>query len=425
MEAYLLDTNKKVFLVANGCPENRNDLARMQKYIEQYDFVQTNDFQEADLLLFNSCGLTKRSENLSINIIKQLKANKKDSAQLIVYGCLPKINKERLNTVYNGITFGSDEVEKISTVIQEPVKSKDVYANYLQPCTTSLMKTQWKLKYYLKQLNLKIVISQILKTLHRPYFASAEVFHPNSFIIKVSTGCLGNCSFCAVKISRGSVVSKAIQSISKEFEIGLTQGYTEFSLIGTDLGSYGLDIKTNLVKLLKVLTNYKGNYELRLRNVHPKYLIKYIPELEEVFNTGKITFLSISAESGSNRILKMMNRGYTVEEYINAINTIKSINPNITIRNQLLVGFPGETEKDFEETLKLFDKINIDMTEVHMFSPRPNTIASEMPNRIPKNILMKRYNTLLIKSVLHNWQEKINIVRKQKKIIADYSQKSS
>jgi len=130
-------TNKKeVYLATNGCPENRIDLARMQEFLKKNDWVATNTVEDADLITFNACGLTNYSEEMSIKIINQLKARKKLSAELIAFGCLPRINKDRFRETYQGFTFGSDEIERIAEIMETKYSGHDVHANYLIPPDT-------------------------------------------------------------------------------------------------------------------------------------------------------------------------------------------------------------------------------------------------------------------------------------------------
>lgn len=410
------ETIKKVYLATNGCPENRNDLARMQKYLELNDWIATDKVSVADLILFNSCGLTKHSEDVSINIITDLNLKKKTSAELVVYGCLPKINAERLREVYSGITFGSDEIDKISQIIPTKTEVNGTSANYLYPNIKQIMGKKWRLLNCMTSITWKEIENRFYNILHQKYNNVMNAFSPNSFIIKVSTGCMGNCAFCAVKLSRGRVKSKTIHTIMKEFDLGIENGYDNIALIGTDLGSYGLDNKTNLVDLLKKMTARDGNYSIRLRNIHPRYLIRMMPKLKEILETGKISFMSVYAESGNNRILKLMKRGYKIEDYISVVNYIKKNHPQIVIRNQLMVGFPGETDEEFNDSLALLDILNVDMTEVYLYSPRPNTEAALLNNSVPYKVSMQRYNKLLKKSIFTHWKYKKKVIEKQKGI---------
>lgn len=224
----------------------------------------------------------------------------------------------------------------------------------------------------------------------KPYYDNHDqeynVFHPHSFCIKVSTGCPNKCAFCAVKISRGELKSKPIHKIVEEFEEGLAKGYKEFSLLGTDVGAYGKDQGVTLVDLLRELIKRKGDYTIRLRNTHPKFLIKMMPEFQKILRSGKISYLSTAAESGNNRILNLMRRGYRIEDYKEAILTLKSQFQSLQIRTQIMVGFPSETEEEFQDSLRLLDEIDFDFVEVYQFQPRPGTEAAEMKDQVPQKV---------------------------------------
>jgi len=371
--------SKKAFFITNGCPENRIDLARMQEFLKANGWGATSTIGDADIILFNTCGLTHYSQEVSIKIIKQLlKARKKPSAKLIVYGCLPKINRDRRREVYQGFTFGSDEIERLTEIIETKTSPQDISANYLLPFTENASVSKWRVPNFTKIVDLMAIKKRLTTGYYQRLEQTINVFHPYSFCIKVSTGCLTVCSFCAVRLSRGTVKSKPINRVVDEFEEGLAKGYTEFALLGTDLGSYGRDQGTTLVALLKELVASKGDYQIRLRNIQPRFLIEMMPELRNLFQSGKISYLSSAAESGNNRILRLMNRGYRIEDFKEAILTINREFPKIQIRTQLMVGFTSETEEEFQDTVRLLDEVRFDFVEVYTFEARPNTKAARM-----------------------------------------------
>jgi len=248
-------------------------------------------------------------------------------------------------------------------------------------------------------------LMSIKEKLTKPYYDHLDqqinVFRAHSFCIKVSTGCPNKCAFCAVKISRGELKSKPIDRIAEEFEEGLARGYTEFALLGTDVGAYGRDQDNTLVDLLRELVKREGDYTIRLRNIQPKFLIEMMPELREVLRSGKISYLSSAAQSGNNRILGLMNRGYKIEDYKEAILTLKSRFPKLQIRTQIMVGFPSETEDEFQDTLRLLDEVNFDFVEVYPFQARPNTEAARMKDQIPQKVIRRRYHKAYMKSLFH------------------------
>ena len=392
----------KLCVITNGCPENRIDCARMQEFLKDNGFTVTAEYRDADIILFNSCGLTQTTQEGSIEIINLVKARKQHSAKLIVYGCLPKINKSRLMEVYHGPTFGSDEIEKIKDILEiNKISPKNTFANYLIPN----VKVAWVRRYSrrIKEIGFLMAIKDKLTWFYyRRLWELVNVFDSNTFCIKVSSGCLNNCSFCAVKLSRGKLRSKPIDNVVEEFEEGLARDYTKFALIGTEVGAYGRDQGTTLPVLLRELVRRKGDYEIRLRNIQPRFLIEMMPEFMEILRCGKISYLSSAVESGNNRILKLMRRGYKIEDYKNAVFTLRREFPQIQIRTQILVGFPSETEDEFQDTLQLLDDVGFDFVEVYDFQPRPNIEVAEMKGQVPPDVIKRRFYEARKKSLFIN-----------------------
>ncbi len=417
--------NKKAFFITNGCPENRIDLARTQKLLTENGWAVTNAVEDADIIFFNTCGLTQYMEESSIKMITQLTSQKKPSAELIVYGCLSKINESRVREVYQGVTFGPDNIEQLTKIIETTTKPQDVYASDLLPFTEDVSRPGWHLPNFRKLSSIMSIKERLSIGYYYRLDKAINVFHPYSFCIKVSTGCLAACTFCAVKLSRGTVKSKPIEQVVGEFEAGLAQGYTEFALIGTDLGSYGRDQDTTLVALVKELVTRKGDYQIRLRNIQPRFLLEMMPELQKVFQSGKITFISSAVESGNNRILKLMNRGYSIEDFKEAILTVNREFPQIQIRTQTIVGFPGETEEEFHDTVRLLDEVSFDLVEVYAFQPRPNTKAATMEDQIPQNVSRRRYHTLFMKALFNERDRKKKALKVYREKLRQYHQGSS
>ena len=411
-----MNNGSKVFLTTNGCPENRIDLARMREFLIENGWEVLNSIEESDLILFNSCGLTKVMEDSSIRIISELNYRKKPSADLIVCGCLPKINNNRLKEVYQNITFGSDEIERLSEVLKIKRNPENTYANYLLPSSGHVFKSRWRIQNLKKSFNMFIVKKKLLYPFYNRFDQAINVFHPYSYCIKISTGCISNCSYCAVKISRGTLKSKPLNQVAHEFDEGMAKGFTEFSLIGTDSGSYGRDRGITLVTLLKELLDRKGDYQIRMRNIQPKFLIEMMPELQGLFESGKISFISTAVQSGNNRILKLMKRKYTIEEYKEAIRIINTEFPHIQIRTQIMVGFPSETEEEYQDSVRLLDELDFDLVEVYLYSPRPNTKAAKIKDQVPKKVAERRYTNLLMKSIFNQRIRKkkaLNIYKKE------------
>jgi len=403
---------KRVYVLTNGCPENRIDAARMLEFLKHNGWKISDSYRSADLILFNTCGHTQGSEESSLRIIRHINATKDPSARFIVCGCLTKINLQRLREIYGGEIFGSDDIQSLGRFVRTEFNTDLIQANYLVPSEKISMVTGRYLKKWSNLWSLRAIAQQFARAYMIRLNEIINVFRPHTFCIKVSTGCLSACSYCAIRQSRGRLHSKHSNHVKREFEEGLRQGKKEFALIGTDLGAYGRDLGTDLVELLKELVGFGGEYSIRLRNIHPKFLIEMMPRLCEVLHSGRIAYLSTAVESGSDRILKAMNRGYTIEQYKEAIRTLNKEFPDIEIRTQFMVGFPGEKEEDFQASLRVLDEVSIDYVEIYEFEARPNTIAERMEDQVPRRVVKKRALQLLLKSLFNERERRRKAIQR-------------
>jgi MiaB/RimO family radical SAM methylthiotransferase len=333
-----------------------------------------------------------------------LKERKNPSAKLVVCGCLPRINSNKLKQVYDGSTFGSDDMNGLCEALEIGNEDSDISAHQLLPRKEEVFEVR---RNGTKPLELKSVFdpNAYIRRITFPYYRYLENktnrMMPSDYYIKVSTGCLNYCAYCAVKLSRGDVRSRSVETIVSEFETGLKKGYKEFALIGTDLGSYGRDQGVDLATLLTELVSRKGDYKVKLRNINPRFLIEMLPNLEKCFESKKIVHMSSAAQSGSNRILALMKRYYKIEDYRSAIRTLQQKFPFVHFRTQLLVGFPGETNDDFLKSVELLDSLFFDFIELYKYSPRPNTEAAQLDDRVSEEIIKKRYNKLYVKALIN------------------------
>ncbi|MBN1348716.1 radical SAM protein [candidate division KSB1 bacterium] len=390
----------KITVITNGCPENRIDGARMREFLSENGYQIFDDYRQADIILFNACGLTEDLQNLSIKIFHKLEATKKASAEIVVYGCLSKINPERLRSIYKGHTFGSDDIQQVTSILEVATDADQTHANYLIPQT--LINTT---RLDPRNVFSPILIPKLIRKCRDPWKQpGATIMTPNTYYIKISTGCLNACSYCGVRLSRGKLRSKSAEQIISEFEAGLKQGYQEFALIGTDLGAYGRDRGTRLTALLRELIKYDGQYKIKLRNIQPRFLIEMMSDFIEILPSGKIAYIGSAAESGNNRILRQMNRGYKIEAYKNAVLSLKRIAPLLQINTQIMIGFPGETDADFDDTIRLLDEVPFDFVEVYIFQARPNTQAEKLGNPVPPQVAKRRFCKLYMKALFKEYK---------------------
>jgi tRNA A37 methylthiotransferase MiaB len=397
-------------VLCNGCPENRIDSARVQRYLCENGWYVTEDYRDADLILFDACALTGDTATLSLRIVKEIQREKKTGSTLAVWGCLPKIDPEVLRSEFQGLTFGEAELSILDQLTGSVQSIEKTTANYLG--------TTWPVDEHVgKGLLIRYEGSPLTRFFrglalrwqdhYDSRFNICRENDPSFFYIKIATGCTSNCSYCGVRKSRGTIKSKPIQDVVDEFQEGFKRGFKNFSLLGTDLGAYGKDMGYNLTDLLTQIVKQEGGFRIGIRNLNPYHLKNMLTKLTPILETNRIWYIECPVESGSDRILGLMNRNYTIEEYKDCLQTIRATCPRIVIRTQLMAGFPTETEQDFAETTNLLDEEIFDCVEVYQYSERPGTLAATMKPMVPQQTRKQRYLKLSRKALLNRTPRKI------------------
>ena len=356
----------KIFIKTYGCAHNQADSETMAGLLKQSGHTLVEEEQDADLMLINSCTVKDRSEKRFLNDLKRTDKLK------VIAGCVPQADpKNPLLQEFS--TVGVANLESVTEVVQGTLNG------------------------------------QIIRKLER--IISPRVNLPkirkNPFIdiIPINSGCLGSCTFCKTKQSRGSLASYPIQEIVTQFRLALREGVQEFWLTSEDTGAYGLDQGTSLSQLLKELTKVQGNYRIRIGMTNPEHILNDLENLLAVFQHQNIfKFIHIPVQSGSNRILKLMNREYTKEQFIYIAKAFKKAIPNLTLGTDLICGFPSETQEEFEESWALVEECQIKVVNISKFYPRPNTRAA----RMKQNTNLGKPRTLLLANRFRKWSEKLN-----------------
>jgi MiaB/RimO family radical SAM methylthiotransferase len=214
------------------------------------------------------------------------------------------------------------------------------------------------------------------------------------YYLKISTGCLGRCSYCAVRRAKGRLLSRDPDRILHDFETGLKRGYTDFVLSADESGSYGRDRGFTLAGLLQRFLAHPGEYRIFLRNMDPRWLIEDLDNLIAVFRSGRFPYLVCPVQAGSPAVLERMDRGYTVEAAEEALTRLHREISRMILRTHFIVGFPGESDDDFDQLLTYARRLPVDHFKVHEFSARPHTRAALLPDPIPPQIIRSRAHRL-------------------------------
>lgn len=311
----------------------------------------TDDFDDADMIIINSCGVKGPTE---YKIRKRIKEIQHQGTPLIVAGCLPKISELDTNVVGTNVYDIAEAVKKVEqgqkvNIIKEEKRNKLCY-----PRTGNN------------------VIG----------------------IIPISEGCLGSCTYCATRLARGRLFSYPVKSIVETAEQFIAQGCKELQITSQDTGCYGMDHGDRLPSLLQKLVSLEGAFKIRVGMMNPNHAHQILDDLLQVYHNDTIyQFLHIPVQSGNNQILQLMNRKYTIDQFLEVCSAFKREFPHSCLWTDIIVGFPTETEDQFNDTLEMVKKIQPDKINVTRYSPRPNTKAAKMP-QIPGWIKKERSRVL-------------------------------
>lgn len=371
------------YICTVACMRKRTDNQKIYDYMIKNGFKFESDYGKADMIFIDTCAYCQMEEDNSVNAIQRCLDYKKESAQIIVLGCLPAINPLRLEQMGKLHCVPSGRFNELDKFIKPKIdydsipdntKVRDFYSPFVK-----------------EGLNQKVGQNNLLG---KYGYTGNDVNH-----VKVATGCLGNCSYCAIKLAWGKLKSRPLEDILKDFKRVIKNGAKEVTLEAHDLSSYGLDIDTNVVALLRGVFGVEGDYKLVLHDFNPLWLMHFYKELKEILvnNHQRIKYINIPVQSGSNRILKLMHRPYKIEQIKEMLSDLMQAAPSLWVLCDIMIGFPGETSEDFEET-KMFVKemgekykINYWFTK---FSVRPNTEAEKMENKVDEKTKEERENAL-------------------------------
>ncbi len=371
---------KTYYLASAGCPRRAVDSQKIADYLEANNLKYTQDFKDADLIIVSTCAALKSREDLSKTAITWYQEQKTADSKIVVAGCLGKINPE-VKKEFEEVAFISPrEIDILDGIIAAKVRFKDIpdpnqIGSY--PLFPDKPERQAKGDRLNKRLDLAVEKKDL-------------------FTLRVATGCLGNCSYCAVKFAVGELESKPIDALLNEFKSGLDQGFKHFVLIAGDVGCYGVDIGTSAIELLSELFAVEGSYKIIIKEFNAQWVVKYFQDLLKIFkeNYEKIDYIVVPVQSASNRLLRLMKRPYTIEDVKTYLNIIKTEVPDLQISTHIMVGFPGETEEDFKESLEFIKEYEFPFVDIYAYDDRPNTAAGQMDDKVPQKTINQRVDTV-------------------------------
>jgi ribosomal protein S12 methylthiotransferase len=369
-----------------GCPRSMMDASKFIAYLKTNGWDVINDYKKADLILLGTCGFNSTSEEKSLNFLSIACNKKRSDARLIAFGCLAGINEEIINSNYDALAVNAKNVNELDWLIGAQIKLSEIKdQNVIDPIVQeglnmfskydrAIVKTKMSIKYSGKALFCAIYNNP--KPLHTKY---NKVFN-----IRIAKGCNARCSYCAIKNAVGPLRSKPLAEIMEEFDLATREGYKNFRLVADDVGSYGQDNGSSIVDLLDQVFASQADFKLIWDDFHPSWLIKYCQDLLKIFsqNHRKFGYLGFPVQSGSDRILALMNRGYKAADVKECLLALKQVLPEVDVTSHMILGFPGETQEDFDQTISFLKELNFQHFYAYKYCERPNTEALLLPGKV-------------------------------------------
>ena len=374
--------NNRYYIETYGCQMNVYDSELVRAQLKKTGYKQTNDIESANLIFLNTCAIREKAQETVHNRLDSIEYLKKRNPNLLigVLGCMAQNLKDDLllNKPYVDIILGPDSYRRIPEIIQ----------------------------------NRSDLLEHVVDTKLSKYEVYDDLFPSRqegvNAWISIMRGCDKFCTFCIVPFTRGRERSRPVQSIVNEAKDAVKNGYVEITLLGQNVNSYTTP-DGDFPDLLEQVAKVKGVKRIRYTSPHPQdfddKLLNIMAKYDNICD-----YVHLPLQSGSDNVLKRMNRTYTKKEFINLVNKIRSILPNCSITTDIIVGFPGETDSDFSETLEMMKINEFNFAYMFKYSSRPGTKAAEYGNQIDENVKQKRLEQLI------KTQSEITLLQNKKKI---------
>lgn len=387
---------KKFYSLAMGCQMNAHDSEKLEGMLDEMGYERTEEETEADFVIYNTCCVRENAEQKVYGKLGWLKHYKKDKPDTIIAlcGCMMQQDGvlQTLQKKYRhvDIVFGTYNLYKLPELMNTRMESGETVYDIWQEHEE--------------------IVEDLPSVRHYQYKASVNIMF----------GCNNFCTYCIVPYVRGRERSRVPEDILEEVKSLAADGVKEIMLLGQNVNSYGknLDKPVSFAKLLRLVNEIEGIERIRFMTSHPKDLSDEL--IEAMRDCDKVCkSLHLPVQSGSSEILRRMNRHYTKESYLETVRKVKEAMPDITLSTDIIVGFPGETEEDFQETLDVIRKVGYSTAYTFIYSKRTGTPAATMENQVEEDVIKDRFDRMLnvLNPMIHELNEKM--VGKEVTVLAE------
>ena len=348
----------KVYIETYGCTFNQADSQIIAGVLKENEIDIIDNIEDADVIIINTCYVKLPTENKVVYKIQQLQKNFPDK-KIIVGGCMVEIDPEKLEKIGPNCSWiGPHQLNKSAEIVN---------ATY---CGDVIRESGFS-----KESKVGV-----------PKFVEDGLIH----IIQICEGCLGACTFCCTRFARGPLNSYPISDIVGEARKAIENGACEIQLTAQDTAAFGRDSGEKLSDLIKEVANLEGDFRVRVGMMHPKNILNDVDEIIDAIKHPKVyDFIHLPIQSGSDKVLSDMRRGHTVEQYTDIVSKFKSEIPDITLATDIIVGYPTESDEDFDLTVDLLEKIKPSLIHLSKYQHRKGAISSSL-QEVPPEVMKKR-----------------------------------
>jgi tRNA-2-methylthio-N6-dimethylallyladenosine synthase len=344
---------------------NVHDTSRIEEVLRPHGFSPTPTPEQADLIIVNTCSVREKSREKVLSTLGRLAPLKQPGALLAVAGCVAQQEGRRLLELAPAVdlVFSPDHIRTLPALLQDARRRRRVQTGFVDPAAYQ--------------------------------FLEARNAQPPTALVTIQKGCDNACAYCIVPSVRGPCVSRPREEILTEVQSLVDGGVREVTLIGQNVNAFrgGQGGEDDFIELLRAVAAIEGLRRLRFTTSHPKDFHEAMPDCFRQLR-ALCPWLHLPVQSGSTRVLERMKRGYTRERYVTHIDNVRAHRPDIVVGTDIIVGFPGETEADFQETLSLVEEIQFDYAYSFKFSPRPGTAAAAQPDDVDEQEKRRRLHLL-------------------------------
>ncbi len=398
---------KTIYVNSAGCTENIIDGAIIKRISASADYSFIDDPQKADLIVFNTCAFKRKQEDRSIRMIKHYQNIKKKNARLVVCGCLVMINKERLDSVFQGVKVSPTDLNTFYEVVDLPVSNDVREVSFITKDISD--KEMFGVRASIEHIyRLKRSARKWLKINILPNFDLLEYIGDEStWYVRIARGCINSCGYCAIRFAQGRLKSQPLQSVLDTVKVGIAKGYKKIFLVATNSSAYGIDIGTDFLTLLGNIIDLEGDFKIMIHNYEPFGMLVDPERFLKIFSSPKIHSFYCPLNSGSQFVLNRMNRSYDIKKIMDLIKQLRKRNPLVLVRTEIISGYPGEKWSNFFETVKTIMSFKFNQIDLHVYSSRPNTPASKLDGQVSMPVKLLRHLILWVIIFFRVWLRRL------------------